>query len=145
MMKFTALLSSFVLMFALSSFAAQNSKTTTQDSKANSNAVKTHTDTPTNKKAAKTTDHAKKPGTDVLAPAENLSGTISMIGRSGNEVTLIGSNGVPYDFDLTQHTKIEMANHKVPASQLGSETHKQATVHFLPTARGNMAKTIQIS
>lgn len=141
MVRLTALLSSLALMFALSSFAATN-----QNSKTNSkNATKAHTTVPANKKATKTTQHAKTPAKNVLAPAENLSGTISMIGRSGKEVTLLGSNGVPYDFDLTNKTKIEMGSHKLPLSQLPSETHKQATVHFVPTARGNMAKSIQIS
>jgi hypothetical protein len=143
MMRFTSLLFSFALMLALPAFAApsQNSK----NPAANSTNAKATTMAANKTANNSKTLHTKKRASDVLARAENLSGTISTIGPSGEEVTLVGSNGVPYDFDLTHNTKIEAANHKIPAGQLSSETHKQATVHFLPTARGNMAETIQIS
>lgn len=142
MMRFTALVSSFALMFALSAFA-----TTSQSSQKTATKAESSAQTgATAKNATKTsTQHPKKPATDVLAPAENISGTIAMIGRSGKEVTLIGSNGVPYDFDLTGKTKVEAANQRIAWNELSSETHKHATIHFLPTANGNMAETVQIS
>jgi invasion protein IalB len=144
MTRFTALLSSFALMFALSAFAAntQSSKDTTT----NTNTAKTTSTTAKNATANHSkAEQAKKPASDVLARAENLSGKISTIGSSGKEVTLMGANGVPYDFDLTGKTKIEVGNQRIASSQLTNETQKQATVHFVPTARGNVAETIQIS
>jgi hypothetical protein len=83
--------------------------------------------------------------TDVLASAEDLSGTITAVDLSDKEVTLVGSNGVPYDFELTKKTRVELSDKKIGVNELSSESHKQATVHFLPTARGNLAETIQIS
>lgn len=141
MTRFAALLSSFVLMLAVCSFAAasQNSNSTTNTSKATANTAAA------NQAAKKTNaEKAKKSEVkDALATPETLSGTISMI--SGKEVTLIGSNGVPYDFDLTGKTRIEASNQKITPNELDREMHKQATVHFLPTAQGNMAETIQVA
>jgi len=142
--RFTALLSLFGLMFALSLFAAntQNSKKTATNATTAKATTTTAKNTTANHAKA---EHAKKSATDVLAKSEDLSGKISTIGSSGKEVTLLGANGVPYDFDLTRKTNIEVGNHKIPASGLTTESHKQATVHFLPTARGNMAESIHIS
>jgi hypothetical protein len=128
MTRFTAFLSSLALMFALSAFATAQKIDQTSPNNAN----------------PKTIRNNKVKG-DVLAPAQSLSGTISMIGPSGKEVTVIGLDGVPYDFNLTNQTKIEMGKARIHANDLANETHKQATVHFLPTARGNLAETIQIS
>jgi len=82
---------------------------------------------------------------DVLARAEELSGTVSFISPSDKEVTLIGANGVPYDFDLTRSTSVELAGKRVKPSELTGEKEKQATVRFLPTARGNMAQSVEVS
>ncbi len=70
---------------------------------------------------------------------------ITIVDPSHKEVTLLGSNGVPYDFELSGKTRIELSNKKVGAKALASEIHKEATVHFVPTSRGNLAESIQIS
>ncbi|MGB8115861.1 MAG: hypothetical protein WCF22_18920 [Candidatus Sulfotelmatobacter sp.] len=141
MTRFTALLALLVLALAVCSFAtaSQNSNNQASHSKTTANSAAA------NRSAKKAkTEHAKQStAKNVLAQPENLSGTISMI--SGKEVTLMGSNGVPYDFDLTGKTRIEASNQKLTPNELDREMHKQATVHFLPTAQGNMAETIQIS
>jgi hypothetical protein len=97
----------------------------------------------------KTTSSAKNssanPMDHVLAPAEDLSGTITLVDPAAKEITLVGSNGIPYDFDLTRTTRIQLSNQKIEVNELASETHKSATIHFLPTSRGNLAQTIQIS
>ncbi|MGC2531887.1 MAG: hypothetical protein WA424_03005, partial [Candidatus Sulfotelmatobacter sp.] len=80
-----------------------------------------------------------------LASAEDLSGTISMVDPTDKEVTLIGSNGVPYDFRVTTKTLVELSNNKIGADELTTEDHKQATVHFVPMSNGNLAQKIQIS
>ena len=50
------------------------------------------------KSSARSTRH-------VLASNEDLSGTIAMVDPAGKEVTLVGSNGIPYDFILTNKTR----------------------------------------
>lgn len=90
------------------------------------------------KPAAEKTKHA-------LASAEDLSGTIAMVDPSDREVTLIGSNGVPYDFKVTKKTEVELTNKKIGINDLTSESHKQATVHFVPRSDGNLAEEIPIT
>lgn len=80
-----------------------------------------------------------------LASAEDLSGTISVVDPTDKEVTLIGSNGVPYDFKVTTKTLVERSSNKIGTNELASEDHKQATVHFVPMSNGNLAERIQIS
>ncbi|MFZ0138855.1 MAG: hypothetical protein WAK89_17455 [Candidatus Sulfotelmatobacter sp.] len=80
-----------------------------------------------------------------LASAEDLSGTISMVDPTNKEVTLIGSNGVPYDFRVTTKTLVELSSNKIGTNELASEDHKPATVHFVPMSNGNLAERIQIS
>jgi hypothetical protein len=118
----------FVLTLALCSFAANSSnskesanKATTEMSKKSSPAKSMH---------------------DVLAPAEDLSGTISFIAPSGKEVTLIGANGTQYDFRVTRTTRIDLAGRRISETELANENHKQATVRFLPTSQGNLAQTL---
>jgi hypothetical protein len=113
--------------------------------------TKTHTQATAGSRAVTPEKHTKsmrKPGAEkmghALASAEDLSGTITMVGPSDKEVTLIGSNGVPYDFQLTKKTEVELANQKIEANTLGGELYKQATVHFVPTSDGNLAETIEI-
>jgi hypothetical protein len=60
-------------------------------------------------------------------------------------VTLIGSNGVPYDFQLTRKTQVELSDKTIASKELAGESHKQATVHFVPTSHGNLAQTIRVS
>lgn len=80
----------------------------------------------------------------VLAPPEALSGTITMVDPANNEVTLVGSNGVPYDFQLTRKTELKLANQRIGLSALAGELYKQATIHFVPTSDGNLVASIQV-
>jgi hypothetical protein len=136
---------SFVLMFAVGiclaspipGAKANTTKTSTETTK-NSPAISNGT-------AQSMSKATVKRKSDVLASAEDLSGTITVVDPSDKEVTLVGSNGVPYDFDLTRKTRVELSDKKIGANQLATETHKQATVHFVPTSHGNLADDIQIS
>jgi hypothetical protein len=100
----------------------------------------------TSKSAAKSMKKASaKKMSHVLASAEDLSGTITAVDPSVKEVTMVASNGVPYDFQLTRKTQVKLSNEKIGMNELASESHKQATVRFIPTSRGNLAESIQIS
>jgi hypothetical protein len=128
--KFMALFSSFVLTLAVCSVAAN-----TSNSKESANTATTEMFT---KSSSAKSMH------DVLAPAENLSGTISFIGPSDKEVTLMGANGTPYDFRVTRTTRIDLAGRRISEMELANENHKQATVRFLTTCQGNLAQTLEI-
>lgn len=143
--RFTALLSSFILVLAVGGCLAATTPGT-KDS-----ATKTAAKTSQRSSAAvsKSSQHAKessaKSNKHVLSSAESLSGSIAFVGPSDKEVTLIGANGVPYDFQVNRKTNVDLAGQKIRASELGRENHKQATVRFLPTAQGNVAEDIEIN
>jgi hypothetical protein len=126
---FTALFSSFVLTLAVCSFAATTSK---------ESPIKAATEMSANSSSVKSMH-------DVLAPAEDLSGTISFIAPSDNEVTVMGGNGTPYDFRVMRTTRIDVAGRRITETELAGEMHKQATVRFLPTSQGNVAESLEIA
>jgi len=139
-------LCTFVLMLAVGvSFGVPASGSNNPTSKATSKAV-TKAKPSANKSAMKSTENqSAMRANHVLAAAEDLSGTITMIAPTDKEITLVGSNGVPYDFELTKRTKVELANKKIGMNELASESHKQATIHFVPRSDGNLAASIQIN
>ncbi|MGA7909239.1 MAG: hypothetical protein WCA16_17670 [Candidatus Sulfotelmatobacter sp.] len=92
---------------------------------------------PVTKSSATKTNH-------VLASAEDLSGTITFVDSADKEVTLVSSDGVAYDFELTKATRVELSDKKIGLDELAGESHKQATVHFVPRSDGNLAKDIEI-
>jgi hypothetical protein len=139
--RLIAPLFAFVLTLAVGvTLAAENAGSTSSTAK-----TPNHTTTGKNtmKPAAKSS--VKKGSSQVLASAEDLSGTITRIGASDKEVTLIGSNGVPYDFKVISKTRVKVANKEIPAPDLANEINKPATVHFIPEANGNLAETILLS
>lgn len=142
MRQLTAILPplAFALLFAVGTCVASPALETRTSAATTTTETANHstTSSSTPKATAKKIDH-------VLASAEDLSGAITAVDASGKEVTLVGSNGVPYDFDLGKATRVELSGQKIALSQLAGETNKQATVHFVPTAQGNLADSIQIS
>jgi hypothetical protein len=145
MHKFTkvlAALSSCLLFLALGVCLAANPPSTKQANTATT--AKTAKSMSATKNTAENTKKAANKS-QLLAAPEQLSGTISFIGASDREVTLRGSNGVPYDFVLTPKSKVDLAGHKISPQQLASDKGKNATVRFVPTARGNIARAVQIT
>jgi hypothetical protein len=136
----------FVLILAVGVSLSATASASSNSATRTTNKTTAKSKTATSKKAANTMkeSHAKKMS-HVLASAEDLSGTVSAVNSSGREVTLVGSNGVPYDFELTRRTRVELSNQKIGMDELASESHKQATVHFVPTSRGNLAERVQIT
>ena len=145
-MRSVPTLGTFVLMLAVGvSFGGPASGLNNSTSNATTKAV-TKAKSAVNKSAMKSTaNHSTMRTNHALAAAEDLSGTITMIDPTDNKITLVGSNGVPYDFELTKRTKVEIANKKIGMNELASESHKQATIHFVPRSDGNLAASIQIN
>jgi len=136
------LLLAFVLTLALGvSFGAQAPEAKSSATKITAKAV-----TKAKPAAGMTVaEHSAMKTSHALASAEDLTGTITMIDPSDKEITLVGSNGVPYDFELTKRTQVELSNQKIGMNELSSESHKQATIHFVPKSDGNLAESININ
>jgi hypothetical protein len=75
---------------------------------------------------------------------ETLSGTISMIDADQNLVVLTSDN-VPYNFKVTKATKIEIGGSKATFNELVNQTQKEASVTFVARRDGNFARSISIS
>jgi len=144
--RLVPMLFTFVLILAVGvSFGAPAPGGSNSTTKTATNAVR-KTKPAAAKSAVKSMEKSSTMKTyHVLASAEDLSGTITVIDPTDKEITLVGSNGVPYDFELTQKTRVELANKKIGMNELASENHKQATIHFVPRSDGNLAESIQIN
>ena len=133
----------FVLVLAVGLSFASAPATKDSKTKNTTNAMKAK---PPAKTAVKSkVESPARKTTHVLASAEDLSGTITMVGPNDKEITVVGSNGIPYDFKLTNKTLLELSNSKIPMNELASESQKQATIRFVPRSDGNLAQSIQIS
>ncbi len=94
---------------------------------------------------------SKGPGTNVVQAtwgsykAETLEGTLSMVVAEQKLVVVTSSEGVPYDFVVTKKTKIDIGGTPSSFDELSGQTHRQATVTFLPRRNGNMAQSISVS
>jgi hypothetical protein len=87
------------------------------------------------------------PRSVALAAPEDMTGTIQEVGPSDKILTLLGANGVPYDFRMDRSTRIRIQNkgdQKVTPSELAQDAHDHASIHFVPMAKGNVARTIEI-
>jgi hypothetical protein len=133
-----------ILLIALMFFAGSVLATTATTSQTPS-AAKTATASP-----APAASHAKATRANqntpmALATPENLTGTIESV--NSGVLTVIGENGVPYDFLVNRGTHIVMQNmpgQKLTPSGLAQDVHDQASIHFVPMSDGNLAKTIEI-
>jgi len=141
------MLFAFVLMLAVGvSLAASTPGSKDSTTKTTNNKATMKTSAAASKSAMKSpAKSSSRNRGHVLASAENLSGTITVVDPTDKEVTLVGSNGVPYDFKLSKKTQVELSNNKIGMNELAGESHKQATIHFVPRSDGNLAESIQIS
>jgi hypothetical protein len=129
--RFRALLLAFVLVFAVGISLAKTSGSASASQTA-----------PKAMHLQAKAEHSKKG--IVLATPENLSGTIAAIYPSDKVISVVGSNGVPYDFRVNRRTRMEMANQKITLAELKNDLRDHATIHFVPQSNGNIARTIQI-
>ena len=73
---------------------------------------------------------------------QNLDGTVSMVDPKMNLVVVRDSSGVPFDFKVASHTRIDMGAKKEELSQLTPK--ESVSVHYIPEASGDIARTIQV-
>lgn len=77
--------------------------------------------------------------------AETLSGKIAMVDPANRLVIVKGTDGVPFDMIVTRSTRIESGNQTLKLSDLASKSNQNASVHFVPERRGDVAQSIQIT
>ena len=79
----------------------------------------------------------------VLGAAEELSGTIQSVDVTASKVT-VTSAGIPYVFQLTKKTKIEINGEKGDLEALSKAVDQKASVRFVPRSDGNMADHVEV-
>jgi hypothetical protein len=78
-----------------------------------------------------------------LGEAEEISGTIHSVDVTAFKVT-VTSAGIPYVFQLTKKTKIEIKGEKGNLEALSKAVDQKALIRFVPHADGNMADHIEV-
>jgi hypothetical protein len=80
-----------------------------------------------------------------LGPAETLSGKIALVEAKQKLVVVEGAGGVTYSFLVRPGTKITAAGQRLKLEELSARKGASASVEFVPTRRGNVARRIEIS
>lgn len=78
-----------------------------------------------------------------LGETEEISGTIHSVDVTASKVT-VTSAGVPYVFQLTKKTKIEINGVKGDLEALSKAVEQKASVRFVPRSEGNMADHVEV-
>jgi hypothetical protein len=94
-------------------------------------------------KAASKQKKATAQPSRVLGAAEELSGTIQSIDVTASKVT-VTSAGIPYVFQLTKKTKIEINGEKGDLEALSKTVDQKASVRFVPRSDGNIADHVEV-
>ncbi len=77
--------------------------------------------------------------------AETLSGKIVAVDQAKNVIVVKTSDGTPFDFDITHHTRIKAGDQPVATRDLSADLNKDVSVKFVPERRGDVAESIRIS
>lgn len=80
-----------------------------------------------------------------LGPAETLTGSIMMVDSEKKILVVKSAAGVPYNFMITSATRITAQNQRLKFADLASRQDQRVTVRFVPTRRGNVARSIEIT
>ena len=74
--------------------------------------------------------------------AQDLKGTISMVDPQQDLVVIRDSSGTPFDIQVQRSTRILNGQSPVQLSQLSK--NESVDVRFVPEARGDMARKIEV-
>jgi hypothetical protein len=104
---------------------------------------------PTPRSPEKAAVTAKEKGTaaasERLGRTETLSGSITSFDREHKLLIVKASNGVTYNFVVGASARITSGTQRIKFAELASQANKQASVNFVPTRHGNVARSIDIS
>ncbi len=67
-----------------------------------------------------------------------------MVDPAHKMVVVQSSDGVPYDLDVTAHTRIRSGDRSIDWSGLSGNVNKSVSVKFVPERKGDVATSIRI-
>jgi hypothetical protein len=77
-------------------------------------------------------------------PSETLSGKIVMVVPNQKLVVVKTHDGIPFDIDVTSHTRIKSGDRSMALKDLTQDLNKQVSVTFVPERHGDIARSIQV-
>lgn len=93
---------------------------------------------------------APKPAPAPAAPykatgqVETIRGSLMALLKEQRLIVLKGEGGVPYNFQVTPATKIEIGGKKAGFEELDTVVTSNISVTFVPMRQGNLARKIQV-
>jgi hypothetical protein len=80
-----------------------------------------------------------------LGPPETLAGTILSVNPEEKLVVVKAAHGVPFNFIVRTSTRMQAGAQRLNLADLATRINSSASVRFVPTRRGNVARSIDIS
>lgn len=75
---------------------------------------------------------------------QTLSGTITLVDPAQKLVVVRTQAGVPFDVDITPHTRLENGNRRISLQTLNRDVSQQVQVKFIPERHGDVAAWIKV-
>jgi hypothetical protein len=82
---------------------------------------------------------------EALGPRETVSGTISMVVPEKKLLVVTTAKGVPLNFVVGPETRIRAGEQRLKLTDLPGRVNQKVSVTFVPTRRGNLARTVEVS
>lgn len=82
---------------------------------------------------------------EALGPRETISGTISMVFPDKKLLVVTTAKGVPLNFVVGPGTRIRSGEQRLKLNDLTGRVNQKVSVTFVPTRRGNLARTVEVS
>ncbi|HXG32464.1 MAG TPA: hypothetical protein VNJ11_03810 [Bryobacteraceae bacterium] len=82
---------------------------------------------------------------EALGPRETVSGTISMVFPDKKLLVVTTAKGVPLNFVVGPATRIRSGEQRLKLNDLTGRVNQKVSVTFIPTRRGNLARTVEVS
>lgn len=83
-------------------------------------------------------------GSEALGPRETISGTITLVVPEKKLLVVTTAKGVPLNFVVSPATRIRAGQQKLKLEDLAGRLNQKVSVTFVPTRRGNLARSVEV-
>ncbi len=82
---------------------------------------------------------------EALGPQDTISGTISLVVPDKKLLVVTTAKGAPLNFVVGPGTRIKAGEQRLKLTDLTGRVNQKVSVTFVPTRRGNLARTVEVS
>lgn len=93
---------------------------------------------------AQETGEKSAAGAEALGARETISGTITLVVPEKKLLVVTTAKGVPLNFVVSPATRIRAGQQKLKLDDLAGRLNQKVSVSFVPTRRGNLARTVEV-